>query len=154
MHRYRTATAIQMLCGDKSRKLLSHSRYLTDIDEIIKKHLPAPLNAQCTVANLQEGRLVLAARTPAWAARLRYQAPMLLKYLTINKSIRIQSIIVKVVPDAAAGPFRATGSHPPRMSAENATMIRQTARAMSDSVLSAALERLATRGEEAKDREW
>lgn len=105
--------------------------------------LPADLAGQCRVGGISAGSLRLLAATPAWAARLRFEAPRLLKILSKQGITSIQTVQVQISPPAVA---RAVPYRSVRLSADNARLLEQTARAIRDPRLAEALARLARRG--------
>ena len=125
------------------RTLSAQGRLAADLERRVLACLPADLAAECRVGGISEGRLRLLAPTPAWAARLRFEAPRLLKSLHSHGKTAISEVQVRVVPPAAArpAPLRQV-----RLSAANARLLEQTARAIADPRLAQALARLARRG--------
>lgn len=119
------------------------ARQLTDLTQRIRACLPADLADHCRVIGLREGCLRLAAESPAWAARLRFQAPRLVQQLRQRGAATLHTVQVQIAPAAAP---RTPPSRKPRMTAENARLLEQTARAIEDPGLARALTRLARRG--------
>lgn len=107
----------------------------------IRQRLPAPLGEHLIGAHLQRRRLVLHVDTPAWASRLRYQAP------TLARSLRpdvpgLEDIQVRIQPAQARR--REQNARSIRLSAQAARHLRDTAAGLQDPALSAALQRLAS----------
>jgi hypothetical protein len=124
-----------------SARLLQHGARLQQLTTLVQTLLPAPCGQHCRVANLRDRVLALAADTPAWAARLRFHAPRLRRDLEQQATLRIDEIRVLVVPQEnrleRARPGR------PDLSHKSAELLRDTAQALFDPPLRAALLRLA-----------
>lgn len=125
------------------RALSVRSRQAAELECRIRACLPTDLAAECRVAGISDGRLRLLAATPAWAARLRFEAPRLLKSLQLQGTTAIREVQVRVTPPSAPRP---APLRPVRMSSDNARLLEQTARAIADPRLAQALARLARRG--------
>lgn len=119
------------------------ARQLTDLTRRIRDCLPAELAGHCRVIALRDGCLRLATESPAWAARLRFQAPRLIRQLRQRGAVTLHVVQVQIAPAVAPRPL---ASRKPRMTAENARLLEQTARAIEDPGLARALARLARRG--------
>lgn len=93
---------IGTLLTEKSGKihgLYRHVKKLIDIQEQLKTMLPAPLNEHITVANLANDSLTIYTDSAAWAARLRFNIPEMLKSLNLNNiCTSVKSIRIKVIP--------------------------------------------------------
>lgn len=124
--------------------LVGRAERLARIDAQFRELLGAPASDHCGVANLYRDTLVVFAETPAWAARLRYLGPSLLRQLlAANPTLKtLTRISVKVSPRAE--PVQV--SHPPRqLTPEAADLIASAATATEDPALRDALVRLASR---------
>lgn len=119
------------------------ARQLADFSQQVQACLPADLAGHCRVIGLRDGCLRLATETPAWAARLRFQAPRLVQQLRQRGAVTLHTVQVHVAPPAAP---RTPPVRKLRMTAENARLLEQTARAIDDPGLARALARLARRG--------
>ncbi len=127
----------------RSAGLVERARELARLDTAVAAELPADMRPHCQVANLRAGTLVLAADSPAWAARLRFHAPRLLRRLRARglKAQRVRVLIQAPIPARRETPV----PPPRRLSAEAARLIHQQAEAIADPDLAAALRRLARR---------
>jgi hypothetical protein len=119
------------------------TRQLADLSQRVEACLPAELAGHCHVIGLSEGRLRLVTDSPAWAARLRFQGPRLVQQLRQRGAVTLHAVQVQISPVAAP---RTPPSRKPRMTAETARLLEQTARAIEDPGLARALARLARRG--------
>lgn len=81
--------------GDALARLQDHAARLNRLQTALDGALPPPLAAQCRVANLKDGTLVLSARGGAAAVRLRQLLPSLLERLQ-HGGHPVQAIKVKV----------------------------------------------------------
>jgi len=80
----------------------------------------------------------------AWATRLRYQSPQLLRCLHRHPSLaQLRRIEIRVTPLAQPA---SSSPQPATLSAANAAIIDSTADSLSDPNLRTALKRLARRG--------
>ena len=66
-------------------RLLSRARALRKLDVVLHDLIPPPLNEHCHILSLQDATLTLAADSPVWAARLRYQATQLVNSCQIAR---------------------------------------------------------------------
>ena len=113
--------------------------------QAIRARLSPPLDAHCLYATLEEGKLTLVTDSPAWASRLRFQAPELTAEL-VSTHGEIEACRVRVHPLAVAR--RALDVERPRARISPATvsLLRQAAEAQGDTELGRALCRLAQAG--------
>jgi len=85
----------------KNKKLFTysvteHALILQQLNGILQKILPEPLAQHCQVANIRSKTLVLAASSPSWSSRLRFQTPGILKALQQNYDLPVQNIRILV----------------------------------------------------------
>lgn len=120
--------------------LTAQVRQLAVIERQVRACLPADLAEHCQVAGIGDGCLRLATDSPAWAARLRFQGPRLLKQLTHQGLTALRTVQVRIIPLAAKP---APPSRKPHLANENAQLLEQTAKAIDDPGLAQALRRLA-----------
>lgn len=132
-----------LLSVGTTARLLEHARQLQSIDTHLSACLGAEAAAHAQVANRSNGQLVIHADSAAWATRLRYLAPQLLRCLRKTPSLAdLQGINIKVSPLAQpASPV----TRPAILSADNAALLDSTADTLSDPALRTALKRLARR---------
>jgi hypothetical protein len=120
--------------------LAAQVRQLTVIERQVRACLPADLAEHCQVAGIGDDCLRLATDSPAWAARLRFQGPQLLKQLTHQGLTTLRTVQVRIIPLVAKP---TPTSHKPHMGTETARLLEQTAKAIEDPGLAQALRRLA-----------
>ncbi len=102
---------------------------------------PPPFAQHCRPVCVLDGRLLLQVDSPAWAGRIRHQKQAILQHLRRQHAdwAALQDIQVRVVP-ADQPPAQ---PHPrPALSAATARLLEQTADAVTDPDLRAALRRL------------
>ena len=58
--------------------------------------LPAELASHVTGANIRAGRLVVLVDAPAWASRLRFEAPALRERLRTEHELEVEGVTVRV----------------------------------------------------------
>lgn len=149
MPNHQPRSVAQLLSTGPLPRLLDHSRLLARLDQALQTALPPDLAPHCQVLNLRDQTLTLAAQGSAWAARLRYQVPALLQHFARQRNVTVRTIHVKV-----ASPTQTLAKKPKRhahLSSSNARLLEQTAAALSDQGLRAALLRVASRGRKAKE---
>jgi hypothetical protein len=106
----------------------------------VRKSLPPPLDKQLLGATLNDGRLSLWVDSPAWASRLRYMAPQLLRQLR-QQGLAIDHLRPLIVPQKSPTRKRG-GRRPASLSRDNAKLLLQTAEALEAGPLQEALRRL------------
>jgi len=125
-------------------RLLSRARALGELDALVHELIPSPLNAHCRVLAVRDDILVVAADSPVWAARLRYQSSLLVKQLSGISSVKLRTVQVRVRASEQSTDCRITPIRQP-VSARNSMALKQAARSVTDAGLKAALLRLAGR---------
>lgn len=120
---------------DRQRQLL----------QAVRARLLPPLDAHCLYATLEEGKLTLITDSPAWASRLRFQAPELTAYLASTQG-EIEACQVRVQPLAVARRTLDVAKPRARISLATAALLRQAGEAQGDTELGRALCRLAQAG--------
>ncbi len=123
--------------------LTVRARALMAFERQVLVCLPQDLAANCHVAGVRDGCLRLIADSAAWAARLRFQEPLLLKALNQRGTHEVRRIHVRVSPREQA---HSLPKRKLKLSAENVQLLVQTARALEDPRLAQALLRLARHG--------
>ncbi|HHO69231.1 MAG TPA: DUF721 domain-containing protein [Gammaproteobacteria bacterium] len=139
MRRRSSHTAIELLGQGPAARLLARARSLASLQDRVRQLLPEPLGAHCTVLNLRRGTLSLSADSPAWAARLRFLAPQLLRQLGTD---RIRELRVRVHPQVESGARRPPARRA-RLSAGAGELVARTAEGIDHPALRTALRRLA-----------
>lgn len=144
--RQKTAASCSQILQQADLPILERARKLSRLQQAVIGLLPADLGAHCKVLNLKNEILVVATSSPAWAARLRFIAPELLKQLRCQYSLEVRRVEVKIQPESS----EKQTVKPPAMqlSLANANLLAQTARSVDHAALREALYRLAakTRG--------
>ena len=149
MPTHKPVSIAKLFSGGALPRLLDHSRALAQLDRALHKALPDPLKEHCHVVNLRGQTLTLAADSPAWAARLRYQSRTVLQHLARMQTVTVRTITVRIAP--ARPPRQEKPKRQAQLSATNARLLQQTANALTDPRLRAALLKVASRGEKAKE---
>lgn len=124
-------------------RLRQEGEALQRLETRLRQLLPAELADHARVGQLKGKCLILYADSPAWAARLRFLAPQLVKQLGEKGAVKSATIRVKVLPTAAHP--QPTRRRQPRLSEDTRRLIEQTARGIDDEKLASALRRLARR---------
>jgi hypothetical protein len=125
-------------------RLLSRARALGELDALVHELIPSPLNAHCRVLAVRDDTLIVAADSPVWAARLRYQSAQLVKQLSGVSSVKLRTVQVRVRAPEQSPECRITSIRKP-VSGGNSMALKQAARSVTDAGLKAALLRLAAR---------
>lgn len=139
------AQILEQVGNSDLRSLSARGRQLQELEHRVLACLPGELAGHCRVGGVLDGCLRLFASAPAWASRLRFEAPRLQQRLVRQGVTSIRSIQVRIAPAAEA---RALPERRISMSRNNARLLEQTARAIQDPGLAQALARLARRGTE------
>ncbi|MEZ5542487.1 MAG: DUF721 domain-containing protein [Pseudomonadota bacterium] len=93
---------IQDIIGSRAQsRLVRQARLLLDIDAQLQQLLPDSLRPHCRLLSVNGNKLVLAADSPAWAARLRFQTHQLLRQLRLPGNVRLRGIRIRVRPPEA-----------------------------------------------------
>jgi hypothetical protein len=137
------AQILEQVGNTDLRSVSSRGQQLKELERRILASLPAELAGYCRVGGIADGCLLLFATTPAWASRLRFEAPRLQKLLARKGLASIRSVQVRIIPEAES---RLHAPRKMRMSRYTARLLEQTARAVQDPRLAQALARLARRG--------
>ncbi len=127
----------------ESADLLARAATLAMYNEVLRPHLPDPLDRHCVLANVRGATAILAADSAGWASRLRYLAPALLPRLA-DMGLVVSRIEVVVMPPTTppVRPQRQITSAP---SLEVALALESFAARTEDAGLAAVLRRLASR---------
>ena len=86
--------------GSALDRLSQRAACMDELTGSIRGALPDPIRPHLIGANLRDDRLVLIADSAVWAARLRFYAPEVLKYMATRHSSSIEKLQVKVRPPA------------------------------------------------------
>lgn len=126
-------------------RLMAVGRRLGVANQALGTLLDAPLRDHVSVARLSGETLTLVADSPAWAARVRFQAPLILDHLRTRLDCpRLESL--RVVTRPAPMIREPVNEPPPRpMSPATAKLIESVALACDDGALRRTLLRLAGR---------
>jgi hypothetical protein len=133
-----------LLDRSEASRLLSRARVLGELDALVHELIPAPLNGHCRVLAMRDDTLVVAADSPVWAVRLRYQTSQLVKQLASVSSVKPRTIQVRVrasEPQLSGSRFAQVRQ---TLSRRNSMVLQQAACSVSDAGLKAALLRLAS----------
>lgn len=121
---------------------LAHAASLQHLQPLVSRSLPDDLAAHCQPGNLRGNTLIIHADSPAWAAKMRFHAPQLLRSLQRESGLSgLQRCEVRVLPASSPRPSNkpvATG-----ISANSREQLRQMAGGFRDQRLKQAFERLA-----------
>jgi len=124
--------------------IYEHAKYINELNHKISKLLPVPVNTHCQLANIKHGSATFLADSSAWAARLRFSIPDILKIfhqqldLQQVKSIRIKVSIPENVP-------RRTPLIKPKLSEQSSNLLKNFAESISYPALRASLYKLSRR---------
>ena len=113
------------------------------LEQAVLQLLPADLGAHCKVVNLKQEILILATTTPAWAGRLRFAVPDLLKQLKCQHHLAVRRVELKIYPESDN--YQPVKRNPLQISLRNAELLAKTAQSISHPELQEALYRLAAK---------
>jgi hypothetical protein len=124
------------------QSLFNEAQRLSRLQQLLEEQLEPVAREHCRVAVWKEGKLLLIVTDGHWATRLRYQEKRLLRLLQSQAEFSgLQRITIKVRPPES--PVQASRNIP-SLSPSAARSIQDSAEAISDPKLRAALERLAS----------
>lgn len=132
--------------GSVLQKLLAHARQLEALNHALKKCLEPPLSQHCRIANLTASSLVLHARSPIWATRLRYAVPTVLECLRKSVGLPPRCRVQLRVKYFEVGIAEPPVKRPLRLSAKSAKIIREAALSIENPELRRALLRVSQHG--------
>lgn len=133
---------ILSIAGSHLAGTLAHAANLQRLQPLVYQALPADLAAHCRPGNLRGNTLIIHADSPAWAAKMRFHAPQLIRSLQrANGLSGLERCEVRVLPASAAPPSsKPTAS---AISAASREQLRSVAKDLRDPRLKEAFERLA-----------
>jgi hypothetical protein len=124
--------------------LLGQVRLLRRITDTLRMALAEPLASHCIAANIDGDTLVVGCDSSAWAAKFRFQIPLLLDRLQVDTNLpALRQIRIRVQP-LNKEPSPTTKRHF-RLSEHSAALIASIADNTADPELKAALRRLSQR---------
>ena len=136
----------QLLTTGTVPDLIAHARQLQSLSTALRRCLPADAAPHVQVVRWSDGQVTVQADSTAWATRLRYLSPQLLRQLQqlpeFTAAHRIAVNIAPIATPAAAIP------QPFYLSPASARIIDANAETIADPQLRAALKRLARRGKQ------
>jgi hypothetical protein len=122
--------------------LFQEAQRLGQLQQLLDSQLQPAARPHCRVASWRAGSLLLVVNDAHWATRLRYQQRRLLRQLqTFDEFAGLERIHFKVQPQVE----RRTPERNTRLSSAAAETIQEAAEGISNPLLKAALERLASR---------
>lgn len=136
-------TLLTQSSSGRLQRLIKQAQALQVLEDRLSEHLPPLLKLHCKVAAIHDDVLVMNASSAAWATRLRYLAPSLLRLLQQHALPQLRAIRIKIsLPEIAP---LAKPAFRPRLSMKSAKYLKNAARATADPALRSALLRLAKR---------
>lgn len=120
--------------------VLQRGQFLHRLNRLVGSLLDDDSKLHCQVGNVRDGVLILYVNSTAWASRLRYQCPALLKQLQQRRGLAsLQQIEIKVLPKQE----KIEKSRPAELSREASSCLSACADSIEDNGLRTALQRLA-----------
>jgi len=124
------------------RDILSHASFIEQLNDVIRRHLPREYAGHCQAVTLRQHILVVAADTPAWAARIRYFSVELLNKLRQEPVFsNLKKIQIRVVPRSLVP--RSPPSEQKYISGKSASVIQDAVKSIKDPLLKKSLLKLA-----------
>jgi len=123
--------------------ILERVQKLQRLEQVVLQLLPQNLSVHCKVQNLKSEILVLATTSPAWAGRLRFAVPDLIKQLECHWSLTIRTVQIKIEPEAVE--LQPLKRQQPKLSLASGNLLAQTANSVNHPALQQALYRLAAK---------
>ncbi len=122
--------------------IVALSQRLRNTNQQLKNLLDDNLAKHCRVVFLDQGTIVLATDSAAWATQIRYQQIEILEKLRLHADLKVNALRC-IVQSADAWAKTATTSPAKPLSANTKTHLREMAENISSATLRAALLRLA-----------
>jgi len=141
--RQKDAKPCSRILADAALPVIERARRLQRLEQAVLPLLPENLSAHCKVQNLKSEILVLSASSPAWAVRLRFTVPDLIKQLECQLALTIRTIQVKIDPETVE--IQPLKRRQPKLSLASGTLLAQTASSVKHPALQEALYRLAAK---------
>ncbi len=143
MHSQTTFRRIPQTTPPSLSRLVQRAKLLRSIALAIREFLPGSLANHCQPGNISDYTLSIYVNSPAWATRLRFFSPELIKFLqTRFRAVDIRHIRIAVKPGSVEQSALDSELHY-SISQENAQVLLQAAATAHSPRLSAALRRLA-----------
>src|SRR6185503_17560560 len=100
--------ALQAASDAGMADLIARARWLDELDQVLRRCLPATLANQCRLANVDRDKLVFLVNAPVWKTKLRLEADALLRAATAA-GLTVRSLVVKVTAAPPIPPGTTTG---------------------------------------------
>ena len=143
--------------NDQLNKLYHHAKDICALDEKLHKHLAPSLSSHCNVANYSDETLTVNADTSAWASKLRYCIPDILKFAKLECGLtNLKTVRVKVSPihhkanQSKTGQSKFSDTNPTRkahLSKKSADFIKNIAKSINDPDLRKSILKISNHGE-------
>ncbi len=135
----------QLLATGTVPDLIAHARQLQSLSTALRRCLPADAASHVQVVHWSDGQLTVQVDSTAWATRLRYLSPQLLRQLQqLPEFTAAHRIALNIAPAATPA---VTIAQPFHLSPAGARIIDANAETIADPQLRAALKRLARHGQ-------
>lgn len=144
--RHKTACSCSDLLEQARLPIIERARKLSRLEQAVHQILPPELVAHCKVLNLRNETLVLSTSSPAWAARLRFVAPELIKQLKCQFALQVRGADLRVEPET--NEKQEVTKSTLHLSLRSATLLARTAEGVKYPPLQEALLRLAAKTRE------
>jgi hypothetical protein len=141
--RHKAAFSCSELLTRANPPILERARRLSRLEQAVLELIPTELVGHCKVLNLKSEILVLATSSPAWAGRLRFAAPELIRTLKSRFDLNIRSVDLRIQPEFVDN--QPVNKHRPTLSMRSAILVAQTAQGINHPPLREALYRLAAK---------
>ncbi len=143
--------------NDQLNKLYHHAKDICALNEKLHKHLAPSLSSHCNVANYSDETLTVNADTSAWASKLRYCIPDILKFAKLECGLsNLKTVRVKVSPihhktnqsKTVQSKFSGTNStRKAHLSKKSADFIKNIAKTINDPELRKSILKISNHGE-------
>ena len=132
--------ALQAASEAGMAELIARARWLDELDQNLRRCLPAALADHCRLANVDRENLVFLVNAPVWKAKLRLEADALLRAADAA-GLQVRTLVIKV---AAALPISPGVTAALPLSQAVRESLRTTAQSVEDPGLRAQLLKLAS----------
>lgn len=133
-------TELLRCSGSLAEGVLQRGQFLHRLNRLLDSLLDHDLKLHCQVGNIRDGVLIIYVDSTAWASRLHYQSPALLKQLQQRKGLAaLRQLQVRVMPRQE----KEVKYQEVRLTNEAASCLHACADSITDKGLQAALRHLA-----------
>ncbi len=142
---------MQSLTNKLSQHILAKTRFLRQLQKLVTSCLPLDCHEHIQVTGIRENQLIILTDSPVWQTRLRLYSPTMIDAINQQDSLPMVNR-VKIRLSPLQREIEKPAPEPRNLSDNSARIIAQTASAIDDTGLQAALYKLSQRSEQKKKK--